>query len=334
MGVVVKRKNKKKRAGGPKPEVVDAEMTMTPKCFVIKRGNLGGAAKILASDLRRVMSPWCAAKLRESKKNRLRDFVSVASHFGVKDIQIITQTDNGVYLRIGHLPSGPTLRFRVDSFSLQRDIRATQKRPRATKTDYQFSPLVVLKGFRDRKERQTTRDNRNNPESLSESSATPPLDLVSTIFTNMFPPIDVNSLQVGRCRRVVLFEYQSETNTVKWRHYAVIKKPCGMTRGVTKLVRWNNGKTVDLGRKNDVSDFILSGDTGGASDSEQEDLTPVQVPAGTRIALAQSTNQIGIRLVELGPRLNLTLLKAEEELCTGTVLYQLGMNPAQSQQHV
>jgi len=142
----------------------------------------------------------------------------------------------------------------------------------------------------------------------------------------MFPPVDVKRLQIAQCRRVVLFDYQKEFNSIKVRHYAVIKKPSGMTRGVLKLVRWNHRKIVDLGRKTDVSDFVLSGGAGAASDSEQEDSTPVQVPQGTQVALAQSTNQIAVRLVELGPRLDMTLIKAEEDLCKGEVVYHLYPN--------
>jgi ribosome biogenesis protein SSF1/2 len=160
-------------------------------------------------------------------------------------------------------------------------------------------------------------------QALGKSSDGPPLQLVSTILTKLFPAIDVKLMQVGQCRRVVLFNYKKDTNLVELRHYAVIKKPAGMTRGVQKLVRWNNRQALDLGRKADVSEFVLSGGTGAASDSEGDDAIPVDVPPGTRQALAQATNQIGIRLVELGPRLDLTLIKAEEELCGGTVLYHL-----------
>jgi len=226
---------------------------------------------------------------------------------------IITQTDLGVYLRVGRVPAGPTLTFRVNSFTLQRDIRASQKSPRFTSTDYQFSPLVVLNGFR---------------QGVDVSEDGIPLQLVSTILTRLFPAIDVKKMQVGQCRRVVLFNYNKDTNSFEVRHYAVIKKPAGMTRGVLKLVRWSNQKILDLGRKQDVSEFVLSGGTGAASDSEGDELISVEVPRGTRQALAQTTNQIGIRLVELGPRLDLTLMKAEEELCGGTVLYQL--NPEKS----
>ena len=46
--------------------------------FVIKRGRIGMYTKELLQDTRDMLYPFTALKLKESKKNTLKDFISVA----------------------------------------------------------------------------------------------------------------------------------------------------------------------------------------------------------------------------------------------------------------
>lgn len=95
-------------------------------------------------NLRRVMEPNTAIKLRERKTNRLKDFVNMAGPLGVSHFMILSQTERGTNLRICKSPRGPTMMFRVEEYSLMRDIAASQKRPRSPGTEYSQPPLVSL----------------------------------------------------------------------------------------------------------------------------------------------------------------------------------------------
>ena len=51
-----------------------------------------------------MMLPNTASNLRESKRNQLKDFVSVAGPLGVSHFLILTATDSSSYLRIAKTP--------------------------------------------------------------------------------------------------------------------------------------------------------------------------------------------------------------------------------------
>ncbi|OEH79154.1 ribosome biogenesis protein [Cyclospora cayetanensis] len=84
-----------------------------PASIVVRRGRLDASCRLLVRDWRQVMGPRVAAKLRESRRNKRKDFVSVAGCLGVSHFQTLTQTDNGVYLRVAKLPRGPTVTFQM-----------------------------------------------------------------------------------------------------------------------------------------------------------------------------------------------------------------------------
>jgi ribosome biogenesis protein SSF1/2 len=58
----------------------------------------------LESDLRRMMLPNTASSLRESKRNSLKDFVSVAGPLGVSHFLMLTATEKATYLRVAKAP--------------------------------------------------------------------------------------------------------------------------------------------------------------------------------------------------------------------------------------
>jgi ribosome biogenesis protein SSF1/2 len=51
-----------------------------------------------------MMAPNTATALRESKRNTLKDFVSVAGPLGVSHFLILTATDKASYLRVAKAP--------------------------------------------------------------------------------------------------------------------------------------------------------------------------------------------------------------------------------------
>lgn len=81
----------------------------------------------------------------------MKDYVAVAGQLGVSHLIALSQTKSNVVMRIARFPSGPTMHFRVQQYTLQRLVRASQKRPydssKACKTHVLCSFGVVLRSL-------------------------------------------------------------------------------------------------------------------------------------------------------------------------------------------
>eukprot|EP00741_Cyanophora_paradoxa_P016379 tig00020912_g15814.t1 len=77
-------------------------------------------------DLRLVMEPNTARKLKVRKTNKIKDFVHVAGPLGVSHFLVLTCTDVGTYLRAIKVPHGPTVTFRLCSYSTTADVQLSQ----------------------------------------------------------------------------------------------------------------------------------------------------------------------------------------------------------------
>ncbi len=75
-------------------------------------------------------------------------------------------------MRIARVPRGPTLSFQVKTYSLAKDIAAMQKAPKSPGLEFHVAPLLVLNNFGDSNE----------------------MKLMSTVFQNMFPPINIQTV--------------------------------------------------------------------------------------------------------------------------------------------
>jgi ribosome biogenesis protein SSF1/2 len=261
-----------------------------PKTFVLKRGKMGSMVSELVSDLRSVMEPHTARNLRERRRNALKDFLSIAGPLGVSHMLMLSATERSRWLRLAKLPSGPTLTFRIASFATKSNVVSSLRRPRDPPTAYTSPPLVVLSGFGSHQHEQ----------------------LVKTTFHNMFPTIDAATTKLSSCKRAVLIHQdRNQPATFYVRHYTISSTPAGTSRKLRKLV--TKRAVPDLGHLDDVGDWLRPGD---ASDAESDDGTSQESKASTR-----GTSRSRIRLHETGPRLNLQLVKIEEELGSGLVLY-------------
>ncbi|CAM9481879.1 unnamed protein product [Ectocarpus sp. 13 AM-2016] len=279
----------------------DTEMTeKVPKSFVLKKGKVHSNVSDLAEEMRRVMEPHTARKLRERAKNTVKDYVSVSSVLGVTHLLVFTQTDKSLSLRVCRTPTGPTLTFKVQQFSLMRHVRALQKRPVEVNQAYKTSPLVVLNNFGDKQ-------------------ASSHVKLMKVTLQNMFPSINVATVKLQDCRRVVMFNLDKTNGTVEMRHFAVRATPTGITKAIKKVVQ---AKVPDLHGLEDISEYVAGGMGGGLSDSEVEDEeSKITLPddyVGRGNVKSQKRRD---QVPELGPRLTLELMKVERGLCEGEVLY-------------
>ncbi|XP_046844252.1 suppressor of SWI4 1 homolog [Xenia sp. Carnegie-2017] len=263
------------------------------------RGEVGKSILQLEMDLRHVMEPNTALNLRVRKNNVLKDFVNIAGPLGITHFIIFSQTKIGSYVRITRLPRGPTLHFKIHKFSLAKDVVSILKRPKTYGTQYKHSPLMVLNNF--------------------DQSALPG-KLMTSMFQNLFPSINIEKIKLAEIRRCVLINYDKENGMIDFRHYQIDISPIGMSKGVRKLLQ---SKVPNMGKLSDVSEYIERAAGGYGSESEAEDpidnhvTLPQDLPGRGNIKSEKSS----VKLTELGPQMSLQLMKIEDGLCTGEVLF-------------
>jgi ribosome biogenesis protein SSF1/2 len=260
------------------------------------------------------MMPFTAVNFKEDAKNRKHTLSAyskeLAMPMGVSHILALSQNAEHLNLRLARVPEGPTMTFRVTQFSLIKHVRAIQRRPYTSPGINQHSPIVVTNNFGD-------------------ATAPPHVKLMRITFQNMFPAINVATVKLSECRRVVLFNLMEEEGIVELRHYAIKATPVGVDRKVRRIVQT---KIPNLNKLNDIADYITgttaSGDSapaasgGNVSDSEPEDETSHVVLAQKYTGRGNAKQQkSALKLVELGPRLSIKILKVERGLGGGDVMY-------------
>ena len=144
-------------------------------------------------------------------------------------------------------------------------------------------------------------------------------------FQSMFPPLSPQSIPISSCRRVVLVHYNADRDTVDLRHYLITVRAQGVSRHVRKILEGprsvRGGSVLDLSREQDVADYILR--QGGADGYESASSAVSDVGEdgeGNKIELAgdyvgrnnRKGQQRSVRLDEVGPRMELRLLKITE----------------------
>jgi ribosome biogenesis protein SSF1/2 len=153
-------------------------------------------------------------------------------------------------------------------------------------------------------------------------------------FQNLFPQINVSTVQLHECKRVVLFDRQDATGHVHVRHYAITTKSANVHKRLVRLQKKATAHLPNLHKCQDIADYLEAGyksDSGGyksdyASDDEEE--TRTILSSTTTGASSSSKIQSALKLVELGPRLELELIKVEKDLeKASTVLYHATATP-------
>lgn len=273
------------------------EVINAPHSFVIHKGLPGGHTPELTKDFRRVMEPYTASSLKERKKNSIKDFVSIAGPLHVTHLSVFSRTELGMYLKILRLPRGPTLTFKIHNFSLARDVVSSLKKQIVVEEAFKTSPLVVLNSF---------------------SGEGQHMKLMASMFQNMFPTINLTNVDLNTIRRCVMLNYNPTSKMIDFRHYNIKVAPVGISKGVKKVVQ---GKVPNLARCNDITDFFTK--TGVMSESEAEDDPCNHITLSQKLKTRGNveSGKSAIRLTELGPRLTLQLIKIEDGLLDGEVLY-------------
>lgn len=279
------------------------KLDKVPRSLVVRRGKTAHEVAELVQDLRQMMLPYTALHFQEDPKNRkmtLQKYAkTLAQPMGITHLLAFSQNEDRLNLRIGRTPSGPTLHFRVHQFSLRTHIQRLQRRPVSlTSALTSNPPIVVTNNFGDESHQK----------------------LLRITFQNLFPATNVRTVQLNDCRRVVLFNLVKDDDEnrqmVQVRHYAIQSQPTGVHRRVRRLVQ---AKVPNLRRLTDMAEY-LQGQSDAASDSEVEDEDQV-VELCDEYKGQKAHQKSALKLVELGPRLSMELLKVEQGLGSGGVLY-------------
>uniref|UniRef100_A0A7S3DYG7 Brix domain-containing protein n=1 Tax=Entomoneis paludosa TaxID=265537 RepID=A0A7S3DYG7_9STRA len=333
------KKSRKKRTHVPE-DGTDGSGSKVPKSLVIRRGKTAAEVSELVQDLRHMMMPYTAINFQEDARNRKLTLQQYSKHvalpMGISHLMAFSQNDNRLNLRLGRTPEGPTLHFRVHKFSLSKHIKALQKRPVSNTAGLQSNPpVVVTNNFGD--------TSNNN----SASAAAPHVKLMRITFQNLFPAINVAAVKLSECRRVVLFnlipgestsdtpgeegsEKTESTPLVEMRHYAIQANAVGVHRRVRKLASSSKRKLPNLHKVQDIADYVTGQTaTGGGSvasdaapsDSEAEDDPRHTIDLPDSYMGQRKSQKSALKLVEIGPRLTLSLVKVEKGLGHGDILY-------------
>ncbi|CAN8101843.1 unnamed protein product [Discula destructiva] len=340
---------------GAAPSVGKVDLN-NPKSMVIRigAGEVGTSISQLATDVRRVMEPGTASRLRERKANRLRDYVTMCGPLGVSHLLLFSRSESGnTNLRVATTPQGPTLHFRVEKYSLVRDVKRAQKHPLGGGKEYINPPLLVMN--------QMTSDAGTSSGKVPRHLET----LVSSVFHGLFPPINPQVAPLKSIRRVLLLNRErckddENAYILNFRHYAITTKVTGVSRAVKRLnaaerlmnSKSRKGKLPNLHKLQDIADYMIGGENGdgyttdATSGSEIDTDAEVEVMDATgqkKVArrprpaaeeeeasdeedrrAAQTHDKVerrAVKLVELGPRMKLRLTKVEEGMCAGKVMW-------------
>ncbi|KAG9192824.1 hypothetical protein G6011_11558 [Alternaria panax] len=328
----------------------------TPKSMVIRIGaqEVGRSVSDLVNDVRHCLEPDTAIRLKERRANKLKDFLVMCGPLGVSHLLLFSRSEVGnVNLRLCRVPRGPTLHFRVENYSLCKDILKSMRRPRAGANDYMVAPLLVMNNFLTSDSERERLGDKAPPKHLEK--------LVTDMFQGLFPPIQPHTTPLHSIKRVLLLnrEPPSEENgsvTISLRHYAITTKVTGVPKAIRRLYaaekligskEKKKSALPNLGKLEDVADYMLDPSAAGytsASDTEQDTDNEVEVTAPVRqkvlshrekekIKAGDETSHArakgekarvekrAVKLVELGPRMKLRLTKVEEDVCGGKIMW-------------
>ncbi|GFE53138.1 Brix domain containing protein, putative [Babesia ovis] len=304
-------------------EVVDVD---APRIVVIRRGSLRPELKQLVQDLRLLVSPNCASRLKEAANQKMKDFTQVSEALGLTHIIAVSETDRGCYLKIANLPNGPTLTFSIDLLTLVTDIAKYTSNPKSIGGTCHNSPLVVLNGFSG----PTDGHKRLNGDDFA------PMKTVSTTFNSLFSPIDISTTKMSSCKRVVLFNKNKESDVIVLRHYLINLVDCNTSSAVQDLIDKRSVKRLMRDKSASFKDLVKSVTGPTSSDLMDEDYLELHntesrdhllrskyglTKPGDLEDVCETGQKLGISLVDAGPRLNLRLIKIQDGVFTGAVTF-------------
>lgn len=343
--------------GGQDKAVSANAVAREPKSMVIRigAGEVGPSVSQLVKDVRLMMEPGTAARLKERRSNRLRDYITMSGPLGVSHLMLFSRSESGnTNMRLAVTPRGPTLHFRVEKYSLCKDVKKALKHPKGGGKEYLTPPLLVMNNFTSPPSDESKPESKNKVPRHLES-------LTTTMFQSLFPPINPKNTPLNSIRRVLLLNREIDPNddssyVINLRHYAITTKKTGLSRPLRRLnaaekllhqgsTKKTKASLPNLGKLDDIADFMIGGENGegymtdATSGSEVETDAEVEMLESTtrkvlnnkarqrakaaegKDASAPGVEKRAVKLVELGPRMKLRMTKVEEGVCNGKVMW-------------
>jgi len=280
-------------------QIIEGEdLSKQPHSIVVSRGKTGKNLNHLMLDFRRMMSPYTASNLKARKTNVLKDFLTIAGPLNVKHLVTFSKTKETVSFRIISTPKGPTMSFSIEKYVLRKDIESSIKRPVRDDKLYKNSPLLIMSEF----------PNKSDVDKFLYEA-----------FRSLFPRIKPSQVVVDSIRRVVLLHYDKESDQVQLRHYA-IRTRSAAGRKVRKLLDGNRD-LPNMGKYETIEQF-MEGMSGSESELEG---------TSAEVNNPKTGRTMNIRLTEIGPRMSIRLVKIEEGLGGGSVLYHKYKNKTEEE---
>jgi ribosome biogenesis protein SSF1/2 len=251
------------------------------------------------------MSPNTFSNLKESKRNSAQDYVQVAGSLGASHLLRVSCNEKNIpHMHLSRMPAGPSFDFRIERFSLVSDIRSQLQSGSAamSREDERFAPVAILNGFKSA-----------NDQIVS---------LLGEALKGLIPAIDISKINVKTCRRVILFNFTAETNTLSIRHYRISlarktlatmpeasapAQSCGVILNARKSSRIPN-----LGHLVSISELVTP-----KADLEAEN-PQSQVEIVTKSSSKRTTS---LSLTEIGPRIETSLSRVLAGVEEGAVLF-------------
>lgn len=148
---IQKPKSKSKPKQKPTQTIDQQEQELSssiPRSLVLKRGRVGIYLKKLIKEMRILLYPFCAINLKEKNSNKMKDFLSLVDIYGFSHMFAFTNTEKNSYLKLAKLPSGPTITFKINKYCLAGDIfRENENDGKALIKLFNHTPICILNGF-------------------------------------------------------------------------------------------------------------------------------------------------------------------------------------------
>ena len=271
---------------------------------------------------------------------------------------------------MGRLPRGPTLSFQITEFSLMKDVSSFLLNPHPpSSSEYKTSPLLILNNFKEakreegegkKKKKKKEEEEREEREREEKDKA---IKLMSVTFQSLFPSLNLQKMTVADCKRAVLLSYDRENDCIYFRHYLLSLSVADISLPTRDLFLSSRKKITSLRDLNDISELFEDSSSPSSSSSssssspsentvtlcssffENPDLDPsltrkkwkrrkIEKEKREKREKEEKEENFSLKLEELGPRMTLKLIKIEQDLFSGEVLFHSFVSKSEEEKEV
>ena len=248
-----------------------------PKSMILRRSKMEKEGRRVEKNLRDLMYPFTAMKLKETTKLKLKDIMEVSRNYNVKNMIFLTSKNTNLYLKFLVTPTGPTLTFKVCSYVLSNDLQQLLPRNKTVNTITLGIPMVICKGFDESNAKENSQDH-----------------LMHSLFKNLFPGVlHHKNMNANSFKRCVFFYFNKEKNVVELRNYFIKKHITDINKNLKKML--NDGHIPNFENVNDVAD-LFAGNDPNLSESDIDFLPNSKVEIEDKVMGKLRKNQMKVRL--------------------------------------